>query len=197
MDEATIKSRLEFLRRAEQLKDTLRSGFTAQGRPESVAEHTWRLTLLVVTFADLLPGIDLFRLLRICIIHDLGEVLNGDIPAPSQDASAPKSDNERNDFQSLISPLPESLQQEFLELWDEYENASSPEAEVAKAFDKIETLLQHNQGSNPPGFDYEFNLDYGKRYTDAVPLATAIRKLIDQETAEHARRRGESKASVR
>ena len=179
---ADIAARLDFLRSAERLKDTLRSGYTVQGRTESVADHSWRLTLLAMTFADQLPDIDLLRLLKICVLHDLGEAIHGDIPAPAQDLAAPKSAKERNDFSSLIASLPDSTRSEFLMLWDEYENATSPEAKVAKALDKIETILQHNQGMNPDDFDYAFNLEYGKAHTDSVPLAKKIRELLDHET---------------
>ena len=182
MNESELQSRLDFVRRAEQLKDTLRSGYTSAGRTESVADHTWRLTLLVMTFADMLPDVNLLRLLKICVLHDLGEAVDGDIPAPLQVGQASKSDKERSDFQSLLQGLPASLQAEFLDLWDDYEFAQSEEAKVAKGLDKIETLMQHNQGSNPPDFDYAFNLDYGRQHTDAVALTANIRRLLDAQT---------------
>jgi len=186
LNNTELNQRLEFLRRAERLKDTMRSGNTTEGRTESVADHTWRLSLLAITFADLLPDVDLTRLLKICILHDLGEAINGDIPAPSQVGNDSKSQKERDDFQSLLTTLPDHLQAEFLSLWDEYEYVTSNEAQVAKALDKIETLLQHNQGKNPEDFDYSFNLAYGKEYTDAVPLAAQIRALIDLDTSANA-----------
>ncbi len=181
-----IPSRLEFLRRAEQLKDTLRSAYTTSGRTESVAEHTWRLTLLIITFADELPDVDLLKLLKICILHDLGEAVDGDIPAPLQDASASKSAKERDDFLSLVETLPDEVRSEFVSLWDEYEAGESTEAKAAKALDKLETILQHNQGLNPDDFDYAFNLEYGKTYTDRVPIAARIRDLLDADTRARA-----------
>ena len=117
-----------------------------------MAEHSWRLTLLAITFADQLHGVDLLKLLKICILHDLGEAVDGDIPAPLQSADRSKSDKERNDFLSLLAPLPEALKSEFVALWDEYEEGDSPEARAAKALDKIETIMQHNQGTQPRRF---------------------------------------------
>ena len=187
MQNSSISSRLDFLRVAERLKDTLRSAYTTGGRTESVAEHTWRLTLLAITFADELPDIDLLRLLKICILHDLGEAIDGDIPAPLQSPSASKSEKERNDFLSLVESLPGDLKSEFVSLWDEYEDGTSPEARVAKALDKLETILQHNQGSNPEDFDYEFNIEYGKAHTNKVPIALQIREVLDVETRAKAR----------
>ena len=186
MQNFDIASRLDFLRQAERLKDTLRSAYTSTGRTESVAEHTWRLTLLVITFADALPDIDVLKLLKICILHDLGEAVDGDIPAPLQSASASKSVKERDDFLSLVEALPEELRAEFVSLWDEYEAGDSTEARAAKALDKVETILQHNQGRNPEGFDYDFNLEYGKAYTSKVPVAAAIRELLDVDTRARA-----------
>ncbi|MDJ0918301.1 MAG: HD domain-containing protein [Woeseiaceae bacterium] len=186
MEGSSITSRLDFLRKAEKLKDTLRTAYTTSGRTESVAEHTWRLTLLAVTFADELPDIDLLKLLKICILHDLGEAIDGDIPAPLQCTTASKSEKERDDFLSLVETLPDDVRSEFVSLWDEYEDGASPEARVAKALDKLETILQHNQGLNPPDFDYEFNLGYGKTHTNKVPIAATIRDLLDAETRARA-----------
>jgi putative hydrolase of HD superfamily len=85
-----------------------------------------------------------------------------------------------------VQPLPAYLQQQIIDLWDEYEAATSPEAKLAKALDKLETIMQHNQGKNPADFDYRFNLDYGRRYTEVDPLLAAVRARLDQETAERA-----------
>lgn len=182
----TVRERLDFLRAAERLKDTLRSGRTSQGRTESVAEHTWRLALMALTFADMLEGIDLARLLKIIVIHDLGEAIGGDVPAVEQRPEAGKAERERADFLTLCAPLPPPLRDEFLALWDEYETAASPEARIAKGLDKLETILQHNQGANPPGFDYAFNLGYGAAHTARHPLLAAIRAELDRETGARA-----------
>ena len=74
------------------------------------------------------------------------------------------------------------MRDEIVELWDEYEAASTREARVAKALDKLETIMQHNQGRNPPAFDYAFNLEYGRRYTTDDPVIAEIRALLDAET---------------
>ena len=185
-----IAGRLDFLRRAEKLKDTLRSAYTSSGRQESVAEHSWRLTLLIMAFADQVGDIDLLKLLKICILHDLGEAIDGDIPAPEQQVGAPKNDKERRDYLSLVEPLPAALRDEFVALWDEYDTGATAEARVAKAFDKIETILQHNQGENPDDFDYDFNLGYGRAHTDRVEIVARIRALLDIETGARAGRQG-------
>ena len=173
---------LKFLQAAESLKTTLRSAHTSSGRPESVAEHTWRLCLLVMALAPEFPEVDAHRLIKICLVHDLGEALQGDIPAPLQDPNVDKSKSEREDLLELLSPLPELQRSEILELWEEYEQAATLEAKLAKAFDKLETLLQHTQGQNPPDFDYAFNLDYGRKYTELNARTRRLRAWIDEET---------------
>jgi putative hydrolase of HD superfamily len=181
-----LQAVLQFLREAERLKNTYRTSWTSGGQPESTASHTWRLCLMVVVLEPHLPGVNLGKLLKMCIIHDLGEAISGDVPAIYQAGRPPKADQERKDLLTLLQPLPEQIQQEIVALWDEYEQAASPEARVAKALDKLETLIQHNQGANPPDFDYVFNLDYGKRFTDALPLAAALRSIVDEETRQKA-----------
>ena len=99
-----------------------------------------------------------------------------------QDPNVDKSQSEREDLLELLSPLPELQRSEILELWEEYEQAATPEAKLAKAFDKLETLLQHTQGENPPDFDYAFNLDYGRRYTELKVQTRQLRAWIDEET---------------
>jgi len=188
MEARDVEGLLAFLRGAEALKSTRRSAWTSAGEPETVAAHTWRLCLLALLLRDQFPDVDLARLLSICIVHDLGEAIGGDIPAIHQAADASKAAQERRDLASLAAPLPERLRTRILELWDEYEAAETAEARLAKALDKLETIMQHNQGRNPPDFDYAFNLDYGRRYTGHSPLIEEIRAVLDRETARRAGR---------
>jgi putative hydrolases of HD superfamily len=178
---------LAFLRAAERLKTVTRSGWTSTGQAESVAEHTWRLCLMAMLLYGRAPGVDIARLLKMCLIHDLGEAIGGDIPAPRQAQGVSKARQERADLLDLTAPLPAALCQEIVELWDEYEAAGTVEARLAKGLDKLETILQHNQGLNPADFDYAFNLGYGQQYTAADPLLAALRERLDQETARRAR----------
>jgi putative hydrolase of HD superfamily len=186
MQASELNGLLAFLRDAEQLKQTHRSAWTSGGQPESVAAHTWRLCLLALALRDELPGVDFERLVSICIVHDLGEAIGGDIPAVKQVPGESKSAQERRDLIQLLGPLPERVRERITALWDEYEKAESAEARLAKALDKLETLIQHNQGSNPSDFDYAFNLGYGREYTADPPLIAAIRSIVDGETARRA-----------
>ena len=179
-----IAGYLDFFRLAAGMKDTLRSGLTAAGRPESAAEHSWRLALMALTLEDRLPEIDFDRLIRLLLIHDLAEVLTGDTPAPEQ--AGDKRGVERAAMAELLRPLPAAVAARLGALWDEYAAAETPEARLAKGLDRIETVLHHVEGANPPGFDYGFNLGYGRAHTDSHPMLAALRAPIDAETTRRA-----------
>ena len=192
MTETEIAGLLEFLRGAERLKTVTRSAFTSTGEVESVAEHTWRLALMAALLAPEFPEVDSARLIRMCLVHDLGEAIGGDVPAHEQarrrasGVEEGKAIAERRDLLTLLRPLPSPLRDEITGLWDEYEAAQTPTAKLAKALDKLETILQHTQGSNPPGFDYRFNLGYGREHTASPPLIATIREVLDRATEDRA-----------
>jgi putative hydrolase of HD superfamily len=84
---------LHFLKHAERLKDTCRFAYTSNGRPKSAAAHTWRVCLLAVVLEEQYPQLDSGRLLKLCLVHDLGEALGEDVPAPEQDERAEAGGN--------------------------------------------------------------------------------------------------------
>jgi len=175
---------LSLLQPAEQLKDTLRSGRTRQGRAESTAEHGWRLCLMALMFERELAGLDMARLLKLLVVHDLGEAVSGDTPAVAQHADPHRAERERADLIALCDPLPTNLREVIVDIWDEYAAGRSAEAMIAKGLDKLETMMQHLVGKNIPDFDYAFNLTYGIAHTDKHPLLRHIRGVIDAQTGE-------------
>ena len=118
MNDTELAGLLEFLRDAERLKTVTRSAFTSTGEVESVAEHTWRLALMATLLAPQFPDVDGARLVRMCLIHDLGEAIGGDVPAPEQarrrasGEEEGKAAGERRDLLTLLRPLPQSLRDE-------------------------------------------------------------------------------------
>ena len=182
MNNDQILNTLSFIKSAESLKNVLRSAHTSSGRKESTAEHTWRLCLLAVAFGKELGEIDMAKLLKICIIHDLGEAISGDVPATMQNKGNSRAKQERRDLRTLIEELPAEAKSEILSLWDEYEQGSTIEGRIVKGLDKLETIIQHNQGKNAADFDYQFNLAYGSDRMSAHPLMGKIRAIVDTET---------------
>lgn len=186
IDPGRLSGILAFLQAAEQLKDTLRSGATRAGRPESTAEHSWRLALMVLVFNRELDaeGIDVTKLLKLCLVHDLGEAISGDVPAPMQTPGDDRQERERRDFRTLCESLPHDISEELLALWDEYAEAVTPEAQVAKAFDKLETMLQHVLMPRRDADFYAFNLGYGRERTEVFALTRQIRAVVDAWTGD-------------
>ena len=110
---------LEILHTAERLKDVTRHSYTSGGRHESVAEHSWRITLMAFLLRDEFPELDMDKVLRMCLIHDLGECFTGDIPA--FDKTADDSAREEELLGAWVAQLPQPVRGEMAELYAEME----------------------------------------------------------------------------
>jgi putative hydrolase of HD superfamily len=181
MTDDEIAGLLDFLRMAERLKGTLRTGHGSDGRPESTAEHSWRLCLMAMLLARPL-GADPARLMKLCLVHDLAEAITGDLPATRGGDRSAKVAAERAAMAVIAAPLPAPMRDELVALWEDYEAGETLEGRLAKGLDKLETILQHAEGRNPPGFDLAFNLDYGRAATGSDPLLARIREWADAAT---------------
>ena len=134
---------LDILHVAERLKDTPRHCTTTKGRTESVAEHSWRVSLMAFLLRHEFPDIDIDKVVDMCLIHDLGECFTGDIP------TFKKTDEDRKVEDSLLNQwvesLPEGLSNEMAELYKEMDAQETKEAKLYKSLDKLEALIQHNE----------------------------------------------------
>jgi putative hydrolase of HD superfamily len=183
---ADLAGVVAFLQQGERLKAVTRNAWVSTGQQESVAEHTWRLALMALVLGRHFPGVDLGRVLQILVVHDLGEAIHGDIAAPAQAGLSGKAEQERADLLTLLAPLPAADRAHLQGLWEEYEAAATPEAQMATALDKLKTILPYHQGANPPDFDCAFTLEHGKRCTAGHPVIVALRAMLDAETAARA-----------
>ncbi len=126
---------LEILHTAEKLKCNTRHAKTSSGRSESVAEHSWRLALMAMLVSDEYPSLDMNKVIKMCLIHDLGEAFTGDIPVFEK-----KSEDEVNEEEILlkwIHTFPEPHKEEFLNLLQEMKEQKTEESKLYKALDKI------------------------------------------------------------
>lgn len=180
---------MDFMKTAESLKSVTRTAWTSEGRRESTAEHSWRLALMAAVFLEEFSQLDKYKVILMALIHDMGEIYTGDISANSVFSSKEKEEAERRDIQEVFRMLPDRHRDFYISLWEEYESGVTPEARFVKAFDKGETILQHIQGKNPEGFDYKFNLSYGKKYLQGDEKLEEIREFLDEETKEKIRGR--------
>lgn len=133
-----LLSVLEIIKLAEKLKFELRHSWLSNGRQESVAEHTWRMSLMAVLIEPhLSQKVDTTRLLKMIIIHDLVEADAGDIPAfdtmNNEERKQQKLINEVKSIERIRSILGDGLGEELYQLWFEFENKDTYEAKVANA----------------------------------------------------------------
>lgn len=183
-DTETIRAIHDFILRAGRLKDTFRSGHTPRGARESTAAHSWSLCLLALCWSRAFPEIDTLHLLKLCLVHDLGEAISGDIPAIEQKPGQSKSEQERRDLLTLLGDWHGDAAREILSLWDEYDRGQTPAARLAKGLDKMDTMLGHVGGQQTVNFDYLWNLGYGRKWTDDHPVLRSLREDVDARTRE-------------
>ena len=187
MEDNTInemKSILLFLKETERMKNITRTAWTTAGKQESVAEHSWRLSIFALLLEDYFPNANFSRIIKMCLVHDLGEAIEGDISAIKQVDEKIKQAIEERGINQILLPLSETLKNKIYSLWNEYNEAKTIESKIAKAIDKIETIIQHNQGKNPSNFNYEFNLNYGKDYAQFDEFIKIIREFVDKDTED-------------
>lgn len=163
--EKQIKSILKVLQLAERLKFELRHSYTSSGRQESVAEHTWRMSLMAVLIEPLLQQkVNTARLLKMVILHDLVEAEARDISAldvlRNPSLRIEKEANERKAIENLRQALFETNGQEIYDLFYEFEKKETYEAKVANALDKLEVQLQHNHAAFSTWEEIEYEMCY-------------------------------------
>ena len=145
---APLQRILQLLHLAENLKFELRHSWLSNGRRESVAEHTWRLALMVMLLAPYLKQpVDEKKALKMALIHDLVEAITGDIPAFTEEdhQQVNKYENECRAIEQIRDILGNELGEELYAIWHEFEDLTSQEAKFVKALDKMECQLQHNE----------------------------------------------------
>lgn len=144
MDNRTDKI-LSFLQEIEKCKAIERKMYCSNpDRAESDAEHSWHLAMFVLLFEKELPkNLDSTRMLKLALMHDLAEIYAGDTFAFDKEGQATKKERELESAKKLFSQLPEDLREEFMDLFEEYEEVKTPESKFVKSFDKIQPILQN------------------------------------------------------
>ncbi len=173
---------LETLSVAERLKDATRHCYTKNGRHESVAEHSWMMTLMAFFIKDEFPEADMDKVIRMCIIHDLGEAFTGDIPTFDKTEANEKTEEEL--LSAWLDTLPENYKAEMIALYDEMAKRETPEAKIYKAIDSLEALIQHNISDLSTWIpkEYELNKTYADDKVAFSEYLKALREEIRKDT---------------
>jgi len=173
---------LEIMDVAERLKDATRHCYTKNGRHESVAEHSWMMTLLAFFVRDQFPEADMYKVIRMCLIHDMGEAFTGDIPSfDKTDADEKKEEELLTDW---VKSLPEPYAQEMQELYQEMAERKTLEAKIYKAMDGLEAVIQHNISDLSTWIprEYDLNMTYADDKVAFSGYLTKLREEIREDT---------------
>ena len=157
------KEYIHFLNVIEKLKCNTRHSWTSSGRRESVAEHSWRIAVMAMLCEQDLPELDMNKVIKMCLIHDWGEAITGDIPA--FDKTKAHEAVEAQAIAQLLTMLPESMAAEYGALFTEMDALQTPESKLFKSLDNMEALVSHNEAdiSTWTPKEYEYNLIYGDK----------------------------------
>ncbi len=174
---------LDFLKNVGKSKRLLRTGWVREKvkDPESVAEHSFRVSVLAMVLTDKLGyDLDKNKLIKMALLHDLGEVITGDIVTERFDVidikkRDAKEKDEREGIREIFGKIGEADQ--YLKIFDEMIGRTTPEAKVFWQFDKLEMALQAHEYEEEQGKDLEEFLVNVNLYHVRDPL---IRKIFDE-----------------
>lgn len=177
-----VRTLLDFMGLAEKLKCNTRHSWTSDGRRESVAEHTCRLCMFAWLVKDEFPGLNMDHVMRLCLFHDLGEAVTGDIPCFEKKDCHREAEDEG--IKKAASMLPEEYEKELLEMFRELDENKTEEAKLVHALDKMEAAIQHNEASIDTWLplEYDLQLQYGQEQAKAFPYLAELRKAVEEDT---------------
>ena len=150
-DNDRLSQQIRFVIEADKLKGVLRQTWLVdRSRRENDAEHSWHLALMAVLLAEYAAegGLDLARVLKMVVVHDLVEIDAGDTFVYDEAGRSDQSDREREAADRIFSILPPDQAGEIRALWEEFEARRTPESRYAAALDRLQPLLcnYHTQG---------------------------------------------------
>ena len=172
---------IEILAIASKLKTNTRHCWPAKDRQESVADHSWRLALMAMLLKDEenFKDTDMDKVIRMCLIHDLGEAFTGDIPVFLKKSE----DTEKEDevFSAWVDSFPEAQRNSWKALLEEMIALETKEARTYKALDKLEALISHNESDTDTWLplEYDLQLTYGQDNMKFSPYFVELRKVVD------------------
>jgi putative hydrolase of HD superfamily len=144
MEQERLERQIRFILEVDKLKEVFRQTVCTQSRrAENDAEHSWHLCLAVIVLAEHSnePRLDVLRVLKMLIIHDLVEIDAGDTFAYDTARRAGQHEREAVAADRIFGMLPDDQRGEFRSLWDEFEEVGTPEAKFAAAIDRFQPCL--------------------------------------------------------
>lgn len=139
-----LRSQIDFILEIDKLKQIFRqSRITDDSREENDAEHSWHLALMAILLVEYAnsPQIDILKVLKMVLIHDIVEIDAGDTFVYDIEKNISKNDREKKAANRIFGMLPTDQNNEFQQLWEEFEDRKTSEAKFAAALDRIQPLL--------------------------------------------------------
>jgi putative hydrolase of HD superfamily len=175
---------IDYLGILSRMKINTRHVWTTDSRQESVADHSWRLTIMALLVAGEFPSIDTEKLLKMCLIHDFGEAVTGDIPSFLKT----KQDEEKEALAiaDMLERLPGKISNEFKMLFTEISERKTTEAKIFKALDNMEACISHNESPLETWLENEYteNLVYGVENAAFSEYLIILREVIKNDSLQ-------------
>lgn len=172
-----LLKQIEFIKEIDKIKYIQRrTKLFNSDRHENDAEHSWHLAMMAIVLSDYSDEkIDLLKVLKMVLIHDIVEIDAGDTFIYDQNKSHDNTEEELKSAKRIFGILPENQAKEFIEIWTEFEDGKTPEAKFARSMDRLEPLLQNT--SNQGGTWEEFGVKYDKVYQKKKVIKNGSSKL--------------------
>lgn len=160
-----LEAQFAFLNEADRLKSVLRATTLVDGsRAENSGEHSWHLALYALVLADQAgPGVDINRVIRMLLLHDLVEIDVGDVPIHSANGmahgSAETQAAEARAADRIFGLLPADLRDGLRGLWEEFEAAETPDARFAKSLDRVQPVMANLMSGGGTWTTYNVTFD--------------------------------------
>lgn len=158
---ARLDAQIAFLTEADQLKSVLRATrLIDASRHENSAEHSWHIMLYALVLGEQAgPNVQIDRVLRMLLLHDIVEIDAGDAPIHGAVNHAEMEAREAAAAERLFGLLPDDQGTAFLELWQEFEAAVTPDAVFAKSIDRVHPPIANLANGGGTWTDYDVTLD--------------------------------------
>ena len=191
MEKDRLHQQMEFLLEADKAKEVMRQTYISSGkRKENDAEHSWHLALMGMLLNEHAnEQIDILRVIKMVLIHDLVEIDAGDTYAYDIEGNDTKRRREVAAAERLFHLLPKDQEKDMWELWEEFEAGKSPEARFALALDKVQPVMLNHAAGGKSWREHGVALEQIIKRNELTPegsrpLWDYAREMIDENVAK-------------
>jgi putative hydrolase of HD superfamily len=189
MDEKTLKEIIEFSKATGKLKKVRRTGWGMRvgiKDAESVADHTFRTAIMAMVIADA-RGFDTEKVMRMALMHDLGETIIGDWDALQTKLDGRVEEKQRKENEALrkiLFMLPKELEEKYVEVWEELVAGETEESRLFSQVDRLETIMQALEYEKEGYGKERFEAFWGAKRSVKDPDLVKIVEILEKERAK-------------